>query len=355
MKALVLSGGQGTRLRPFSYSIPKQLIPVAGRPVLEHVLDNITEIGITDIGMIVGDQADEIVTTLGDGSRFGARITYLRQHEPLGLAHCVILAREFLGDDDFAMFLGDNVLPDGVAPFAAEFAAHRPAAQVLVQKVADPTAFGVAELDHDGSVLRLVEKPDLPRTNTALMGVYFFTPAVHRAVRSIRPSARGELEITDAVQWLVTSGAPVRAGEYTGYWRDAGDVDGVLECNGWLLDRLRSQVAGEIDPESELTGQVIVEPGARLLRSRVDGPAIIGAGSVLDGSHIGRYTCIGKGCLLTGSKVDNSIVLDRSSLSGVQGLSHSLIGRGATVGVSEHGAGHHQLVVGDDTRVEFVA
>ncbi|MFE6856422.1 sugar phosphate nucleotidyltransferase, partial [Streptomyces sp. NPDC057674] len=225
MKALVLSGGSGTRLRPFSYSMPKQLIPIINKPVLEHVLDNVRALGIVDVGVIVGDRGPQIAAAIGDGSRLGLDITYIPQDAPRGLAHTVAVARDFLGDDDFLMYLGDNMLPDGIEEIAADFAAERPAAQLLVHKVADPRAFGVAELGPDGTVERLVEKPAVPRSDLALIGVYFFTPAIHEAVAAIEPSARGELEITDAVQWLVERGAAVRASRYEGYWKDTGRVE----------------------------------------------------------------------------------------------------------------------------------
>ncbi|MFJ9586617.1 glucose-1-phosphate thymidylyltransferase [Streptomyces acidicola] len=355
MKALVLAGGSGTRLRPFSYSMPKQLIPIANTPVLEYVLRNILDLGVTEIGVIVGDRGPEIRQAIGDGSRFGAQLTYIPQEAPLGLAHTVAIARDFLGDDDFVMYLGDNMLPDGIAGIAEEFAAHRPAAHVVVYKVPDPRAFGVAELGPGGEVLRLVEKPQQPRSDLALMGVYFFTAAIHEAVQAIEPSARGELEITDAIQWLVSSGADVRAGQYEGYWKDTGNVEDVLECNRHILEGLKPAVDGEVDDASELVGPVIVEEGARIVRSRIEGPAIIGAGTVVEDSHIGAHTSVGRDCAVTGSRLEYSIALDGASVTGVQGLRSSVIGRSASVGTSGQSTDHYRLVVGDHTRVEVAA
>ncbi|MGW0555414.1 glucose-1-phosphate thymidylyltransferase [Streptomyces sp. NPDC002926] len=355
MKALVLAGGSGTRLRPFSYSMPKQLIPIANTPVLVHVLQGVRDLGVTEVGVIVGNRGPEIEAVLGDGSRFGLRITYIPQDAPRGLAHTVSIARDFLGDDDFVMYLGDNMLPDGVAGIAEEFTTHRPAAQVVVYKVADPRSFGVAELGPDGEVLRLVEKPQEPRSDLALIGVYFLTPAIHEAVEAIGPSARGELEITDAIQWLLSSGADVRASRYDGYWKDTGKVEDVLECNSHLLDGLSRRVDGHVDAGSVLVGQVVVEAGARILRSRVEGPAIIGTGTVVEGSHVGPYTSIGRDCLVTNSRLESSIALDEASVTGVHGLRHSLIGRAASVGTTGRGADHHCLVVGDHTRVDVAA
>ncbi|UWE10064.1 glucose-1-phosphate thymidylyltransferase [Actinacidiphila bryophytorum] len=352
MKALVLSGGSGTRLRPFSYSMPKQLIPVANRPVLEYVLDNARTAGATDIGVIVGDGAAQIRDALGDGSHLGVRITYIAQSRPLGLAHCVRLAQDFLGDDDFAMLLGDNILPGGVADIAGEFTARRPAAQVVVHKVADPSAFGVAELDENGRVLRLAEKPARPRSDLALIGVYFFTPAIHEAVRAIAPSARGELEITDAIQWLVGHGAEVRASEHSGYWRDTGRVEDVLDCNRKLLEGVRYSVQGEVDEHSVLAGPVVIERGVRVVRSHVQGPAVIGAGSLLDHSSVGPNSSIGRDCVLRDTHLADSIALDGASVTGVRGVHGSLIGRHARVGPGKGGTAHHTLVVGDHSTVE---
>jgi glucose-1-phosphate thymidylyltransferase len=354
MKALVLAGGSGTRLRPFSYSVPKQLIPVANTPVLEHVLRDIRALGVTEAGVIVGDRAAEIEAVVGDGDRLGMRLTYIPQDLPRGLAHTVIIAREFLGDDDFVMYLGDNMLPDGVADIAAEFTARRPAAQLVVRKVADPRAFGVAELGPDDEVLRLVEKPREPRSDLALVGVYFFTPAIHQAVTAIAPSGRGELEITDAIQWLVTSGADVRASRYEGYWKDTGQAEDVLDCNRHLLDRLRPARDGEVDAASELRGPVVIEAGARVVRSRIEGPVIIGADALVTDSVIGPHTSIGRGCVIRDSRLDDSIALADATVTGVRGLRSSLIGRAATVGSAVSGAGH-RLVVGDHARVEVAA
>ncbi len=352
MKALVLAGGTGTRLRPFSYSMPKQLVPVANTPVLVHVLRGIRDLGVAEAGVIVGDRGPEIAAVVGDGSRFGLRATYISQDAPRGLAHAVSIARDFLGDDDFVMYLGDNMLPDGIAGIAEEFTTHRPAAQVVVHKVADPRSFGVAELGPDGEVLRLVEKPQEPRSDLALTGVYFFTAAVHEAVAAIEPSARGELEITDAIQWLVSSGADVRASRYDGYWKDTGRPEDVLECNSRLLDRLSRRVDGHVDAGSVLVGQVVVEDGARVSRSRIEGPAIIGAGTVVEDSQVGPYTSIGRDCLVTGSRLERCIAVDEATVTGARDLRDSLIGRAARVGTTGRSSDRLCLVVGDHTAGE---
>lgn len=354
MKALVLAGGSGTRLRPLSHSLPKQLIPIANRPVLRHVLDNIEALGITDIGVIVGDRGPEIAEAVGDGSRQGLRITYIPQEAPLGLAHCVLIARDFLGDDDFLMYLGDNMLPEGIAPIAAAFEADRPAAQVLVQKVAEPSAFGVAELSTASEVVRVVEKPEQPSSDLALVGVYFFTAAVHRAVAAIRPSGRGELEITDAVQWLVDQGEAVRASEYQGYWKDTGRVDDVLDCNRRLLGGLTPRIEGDVDAETVLEGPVVVEPGAQVARSRIRGPVIVGAEAVVEDSTLGPHTSIGRECRLSRAGIADSIALDGVHITGVGGLHGSVIGRSSVVGPPGAEA-QHRLIVGDHSIVEVGA
>jgi glucose-1-phosphate thymidylyltransferase len=355
MKALVLSGGSGTRLRPFSYSRPKQLIPIANKPVLQYVLEGIRDLGVTEIAVVVGEGAAEIVKAIGDGSRLGVRVTYLEQDEPRGLAHCVRLARGFLGDDDFVMYLGDTMLPDGVVAIADRFAAERPDAQLVVREVSDPRAFGVAELDGNGSVLRLLEKPRQPRSNLAVVGVYFFTAAIHEAVAAIEPGARGELEITDAIQWLVDSGATVKATVYRGYWKDTGRTEDVMECNRHLLGQLGRQIAGDVDAHSELTGHVVLARGARVVRSRIRGPAIIGTNTLVEDSEVGPNTSIGRDCLLRSTRLADSIVLDGASILEVGGVHDSLIGRSASIGPGDAGEPDHVLVVGDHTRIEIVA
>ncbi|MER0443380.1 glucose-1-phosphate thymidylyltransferase [Streptomyces sp. Edi4] len=351
MKALALAGGLGSRLRPFSHSMPKQLIPIANTPVLVHVLENLRDMGVTQVGLVVGDRGREIAAVLGDNAVPGVEITYIQQDEPRGLAHCIAIARDFLGDDDFVMYLGDNMLVDGIGDLAEEFREKRPAAQIVVHKVPDPRAFGVAELDEDGRVLRLVEKPQHPRSDLAVIGVYFFTSAVHAAVAAIRPSARGELEVTDALQWLVDQGFEVVARTYAGYWKDTGEVEDILDCNRELLDRVEGSVRGEVDDASELSGPVVVEEGARVVRSRIVGPAVVGAGSLVEDSCVGPHTAVGPDCVLISAGVHYSIMLAGATVQRVGGLHGSVIGRDATVAsavIAECG----RLVVGDHCVVE---
>jgi glucose-1-phosphate thymidylyltransferase len=354
VKALVLSGGSGTRLRPFSYSNSKQLMPIANKPVVEHVLENIRALGVTEVGVVVDAGSTRIRDALGDGSRLGLNLTFIPQDRPLGLAHCVAISRPFLGDDDFVMYLGDNMLPDGIAAHAGRFAATRPDAQVVVHKVADPRAFGVAEFRPDGTLARLVEKPETPGSDLALIGVYFFTAAIHRAVVAIEPSARGELEITDAIQWLLEHGGMVDAVEHTGYWRDVGRVEDVLECNRRLLGGLAPVVHGHVDDTTRLSGPVVVEAGASVVRSHVEGPALIGAGAVVEDSALGPGTAIGRGCTVRATRLRNSVVMDDASVTGFTDLRDSVIGRGAAVAMPQED-GACRLVVGDSTRMEPAA
>ncbi|WP_344679051.1 glucose-1-phosphate thymidylyltransferase [Saccharopolyspora taberi] len=356
MKALVLSGGKGTRLRPFTHSLAKQLVPVANKPVLVHCLETIRDIGVREVGIIVGDNADEIEKVIGGNSAIAAdmHITYIKQDQPLGLAHCVLIAEEFLADDDFVMYLGDNVLGDGIGEAARRFRQTRPDAHLLAAKVSDPRQYGVVEVDHDGIVRALVEKPEKPRSDLAVMGVYFFTPAIHRAVRSIRPSGRGELEITDAIQHLVSSGAKVTAEAYPGYWKDTGSIDDLIECNRVLLDRCAGDVRGQVDERSELRGPVIVEEGATVSGSDLVGPLVIGAGSVVTDSRVGPYTAVERDCVITGSAVENSILLEGARVLGVAGVRDSVVGRWAHVR-SAGGQERNRVLIGDHASVEVAA
>ncbi|HXL91058.1 MAG TPA: glucose-1-phosphate thymidylyltransferase [Streptosporangiaceae bacterium] len=348
MKALILSGGVGTRLRPVTYSMPKQLVPVANKPVIRYGLESIIGAGITDVGIVVGGWADTIEAQLGDGSALGARITYLHQDAPRGLAHCVMIARDFLGDEDFIMYLGDNVLLGGLDDIVEGFAATRPAAQVVVTKVSDPSGFGVAELGDEGVVLSLEEKPARPRSDLGLMGIYLFTPVVHEAVRAIRPSHRNEWEITDALQWLVQGGYDVRAHVYSSYWRDTGRIDDLLECNRAVLDMITRSVDGDVDSSSEVIGPVVLERGARVSRSRLIGPCLIGAGTVIERSTVGPYASIDRDCEVTDAQVQDSIVMSSTVIRGVGALHGSLVGRSARV---EAGAGL-RMTVGDECVLE---
>ncbi|TDB80632.1 glucose-1-phosphate thymidylyltransferase [Micromonospora sp. KC721] len=354
MKALVLSGGAGTRLRPFTYTTPKQLVPVANKPVLSHVLENIRDLGVREVGLVVGDRAAQIEQAIRDGSEFGLRVTYIPQQAPLGLAHAVLLAADFLRDDDFVMYLGDNVFAEGLRAAAASFHQRRPDAHLVVAKVSDPTSYGVAEVGPDGTVQAVVEKPAQPRSDLAVTGAYFFTPAIHQAVRMIEPSRRGELEITDAIQHLIATGHPVTVDRYDGYWKDTGQVEDLLECNRVLLDRLSPAVDGQVDDATRTHGCVVVQEGARVTNSHLIGPVIVGAGATVHNSRVGPYVAIGRECFIGDSTVQDSITLDGAAVRGVHQLRHSLIGRRAEVRADRRTA-HRRLILGDDTQAEVPA
>ena len=351
MKALVLSGGAGTRLRPLTHTSAKQLVPVANKPVLFYGLESIRDAGITEVGIVVGETAPEIRAAVGDGSALGLQVTYLPQDAPLGLAHAVLIAREFLGDDEFVMYLGDNFLVGGITALVEDFRASHADAQILLTRVPNPSSFGVAELGADGRVERLVEKPAEPRSDLALVGVYMFGPSVHEAVDAIEPSARGELEITDAIQHLVDSGRDVRSHLVTGYWKDTGRVEDMLECNRTVLETVTRDVRGEVDDASVVVGNVVLAPGARLEGSTVRGPVVIGAGALVRNSYVGPYSSISDGCELVDCEVEHSIVLDRSRIRGVGRIEESLIGRDVVVEPAPPRPVAHRLVLGDHSQV----
>jgi glucose-1-phosphate thymidylyltransferase len=353
MKALVLAGGSGTRLRPITYTSAKQLVPVANKPVLFYGLEAIAQAGITDVGVIVGDTVKEIQEAVGDGSRFGLDVTYIAQSAPLGLAHAVLIARDYLGEDDFVMYLGDNFIVGGIAELVEEFRVRRPDAQILLTQVSDPSAFGVAELGPDGRIATLEEKPERPKSDLALVGVFLFTSAVHEAVRAIRPSPRGELEISDAIQWLIDEQKDVRSMTITGYWKDTGNVVDMLEVNRAVLEKLERQVEGTVDGASEIVGRVQILAGAEVRGSRIVGPAIIGRGTVISDSYVGPFTSIDEDCRITDSEIEFSIVLRGSSIEGASRVECSLIGRNVEVTRAVRNPSAHRFILGDHSKVRI--
>lgn len=357
MKALILAGGAGTRLRPITHTSAKQLVPVANKPILFYGLEAMVAAGITEIGIIVGDTRNEVMAEVGDGSDFGARVTYLPQDEPLGLAHCVLIAREFLADDDFVMYLGDNLLEQDLAAFVDAFASSRdgaepPSAQILLKSVPDPHRFGIATLDAAGNVVRLVEKPADPPSDLALVGVYLFDPSIHQAVAAIEPSGRGELEITDAIQWLIDRGHRVRCETLSGWWIDTGKLTPLLEANRLLLERLETSIEGSVDADSSIDGRVVIAAGARVVRSRIRGPVTIGAGAQVVDSFIGPFTAIGADCDIVNSEVEHSVVMQSSRISDIPRLEDSLIGREAVVTRTQTRPRALRLMVGDHCQID---
>jgi glucose-1-phosphate thymidylyltransferase len=363
MKGLILSGGAGTRLRPITHTSAKQLVPVANKPILFYGIEDMVEAGIKEIGIIVGDTADEIVAAVDDGSRWGVEVTYIRQDAPLGLAHCVLIARDFLGDEDFVMYLGDNMLQQGLKEFVDAFESERArgadadgrllCAQILLAHVDDPRQSGVAVIGPTGEVVRLIEKPADPPSDLAVVGVYLFDPHIHQAVRAIEPSARGELEITDAIQWLVDNGHRVRHEILQGWWIDTGKKDPLLESNRLVLETLESRIEGTVDAESRIEGRVVVEAGAMIVGSTVRGPAIIGERTRVVNSYIGPFTSVAADCEIIDSEIEHSVLLDHSRVVEVSRLTDSLIGREVEVVRSGETPRATRLLVGDHSRVEL--
>ncbi|MGH2889688.1 MAG: glucose-1-phosphate thymidylyltransferase [Solirubrobacteraceae bacterium] len=351
LKGLILSGGKGTRLRPITHTSAKQLVPVANRPVLFYGIQAMADAGIEEVGIIIAPETgNEIRAAAGDGERFGVRLTYILQDQPAGLAHAVLTAEPFLGDSPFVMYLGDNLLQGGIGDLVAAFEQHRPDALILLTPVPDPQNYGVAEL-RDGAVVRLVEKPAEPRTDLALVGVYMFTPAVHAAARAIEPSARGELEITDAIQRLVDEGRRVDPHIVRGWWRDTGRLEDMLAANRLVLDTIEARVEGEL-VDSRVDGRVVVEAGAHLERSTVRGPAIIGAGAQLIDAYVGPYTAVGEGCVIRSAEVEHSILLAGASVCDLDGrMESSLLGRDVRIARGDRQPRAYRFMVGDSSEI----
>ncbi len=351
MKALILSGGEGSRLRPITHTNAKQLIPIANKPILFYALEAVRDAGIVEVGIVVGSTAAEIEAAVGDGSAWDLRVTYIRQDAPLGLAHAVLTAAGFLGSEPFVMYLGDNVLVEGLGSFVENFERYRPNAQIFLARVPEPERFGVAVLDGE-VVVKLVEKPNEPISDLALVGVYLFDSSVLGAAASIQPSARGELEITDAIQRLIDTGSTVRAEMVTGWWKDTGRPDDLLEANRMMLSLLPGRVEGEVDAASVLTGSVVVEAGAKVIRSRIEGPAVIGEGTLVEDSRIGPNTSVYFDCTVSASDVEDSIVLERCVIQEVKAMSGSILGKHVRVRRHGDGADAYRLVVGDHGSIE---
>jgi len=360
LKGLILSGGRGTRLRPITHTSAKQLVPVANKPVLFYGIEAMAQAGIEDVGIVIAPETGpEIQAAAGDGSRFGLKISYIVQDEPLGLAHAVLTARPFLGESPFVMYLGDNLLQGGIADLVAAFREHEPDALILLTPVPDAQNYGVAELagaspGQTGRVVRLVEKPAQPATDLALVGVYMFTPHIHAAAEAISPSARGELEITDAIQHMVDAGMRVEPHIVRGWWKDTGRLEDILEANRLILDSLIERIDGELIA-SRADGRVVIEAGARLERSTVRGPAIIGAGARLSDCYIGPYTAVGEGCEISGAEIEHSILLSGCSVRDLDGrMESSLLGRDVTVRRGDRQPRAYRFMVGDSSDISIL-
>lgn len=354
MKALVLSGGKGTRLRPLTYTIAKQLVPVGNKPILGYVIDHIRDAGIREMGVIISPETgDEVMRYIDGGKRWGLRVTFISQSAPLGLAHAVMTARDFLKDDDFVMYLGDNLLSRGIKDALKKFRRESLQALIFLKEVDNPKQFGVAKLDGKGNIVKLIEKPKRPPSNLALVGVYIFSKEIHDAIARIKPSSRGELEITDAIQELIHMGSKVRSEVLDGWWLDTGKKDDLLQANTVVLDSyITRDIHGSVDRCSQITGRVTIEKGALIKGSIIRGPAIIGEDTKITNSFIGPFTSIGNSVEITHSVVEHSVILNNAVLSGIERLEDSLIGKNTKVIRKDT---HHKalrLMVGDDSVVE---
>ena len=350
MRALVLSGGEGSRLRPLTHTSAKQLIPVAGKPILFHGLEAIRDAGIKQVGIVVGATGEEVRAAVGDGSRWDLDVTYVQQSAPLGLAHAVLEAADFVRGEPFLMYLGDNLLLEGVSGFVQDFEAARPDAQIFVAQVPEPERFGVAVLDGD-RVARLVEKPREFVSDLALVGVYLFDDSILEAAATLKPSWRGEFEITEAIQWLVDKGRSVRARMVEGWWKDTGRPDDLLEANRMMLGVRTTRLDGELDEASSVEGVAVVAAGAKVIRSRLIGPVVIGAGTVVEDSVVGPNVSIEHDSTVARSTVQDSIVMEGARITDVKGLAGSILGRGVEVRHSGS-ADVHRLIVGDQSHIE---
>jgi len=354
MKGLILSGGKGTRLRPITHTSAKQLVPVANQPVLFYGLEAMRRAEITDVGIIVGHTHEEIRAAVGDGSKWDLRVEYIHQEAPLGLAHAVLCAEEYIGDEPFVMYLGDNLILNGIVDFVDRFRDEQPNALILLAHVKHPEQFGVAELDAIGRVVCLVEKPPVPKSDLALVGVYLFNHSIFDACKSIKPSARNELEITDAIQYLIDHDAYVDAHIIDGWWKDTGKLEDMLEANRMILDTLEPMILGEVDGSSEIHGKVVVQKGARVIRSTLRGPLIVGENTQVVDSYVGPFTSIDHGCRIEGSEIEHSIVLADSVILHVGSrVEDSLIGRNASVSKCNGRPSAYRVMVGDHSRVEI--
>jgi glucose-1-phosphate thymidylyltransferase len=353
MKGLILSGGKGTRLYPITYTSAKQLVPVANKPVLFRVIEAIRDAGIDDIGIVVGDTAPEIREAVGSGKRWGVRITYIQQDKPLGLAHAVKVSREYLGDDRFVMFLGDNVIEGGISGLISQFETSGYNCQIVLTPVDNPSQYGVADLDAEtGRINRLVEKPRNPPSNLALVGIYMFDEHIWEAVDAITPSWRGELEITDAIQYLVDKGYNVHPYVHTGWWIDTGAPGDMLEANDKVLDEIEHRIEGFIDRDSQVSGKVTVEKGAQIINSRIRGPAIIGEESRLVNSYVGPFTSIYHHVTIEYSEIEHSIVLESSRILDIPyRIEDSLIGRNSEITRSPIKPKALKMTLGDHSKV----
>ena len=353
MKGLILSGGHGTRLRPITYSQQKQLIPVANKPILFYAVEDVIEAGIKDIGIIVGPNKEQVIETVNNAG-FDAEISFIVQDAPRGLAHTVLIAEDFIGDESFAMYLGDNILKEGIIKHADNFREKKFDASIMLTEVDNPEEFGVAELREDGSVKQLIEKPKKPPSNLALVGIYFFNHPIYEAVKRIKPSWRNELEITDAIQWLIDNGYDVAASVVNGWWKDTGKPEDILDANRLILDDLTTKIKEKEEVEGEIRGRVSIDTGTKVdENSVIKGPAVIGMGCVIKDSYVGPYTSIGNNCEIKNSEVEDSVVMDGVKLINAGNIVDSMIGRGAVIEKNKNLPKGNKFIIGDNSWVRI--
>ena len=353
MKGLILSGGKATRLRPITHTWAKQLIPIANKPILFYGLEQLKSAGIEEVGIVVGDTKEEIMKACGSGKFWGLKITYIFQEAPLGLAHAVKISRDFLGKDKFVMYLGDNLVKEEIKPLVKKFANSSAAAQILLAPVEHPEQFGVAEIKDD-KIIRLVEKPKVPPTNLALVGIYMFNENIFSAVENIKPSWRGELEITEAIQYLIDHQDKVLYHIISGWWKDTGKLEDLLEANRIMIEDIVVENKGIVEAGSKLYGKVKIEKGAKIINSIIRGPVVIGENTQIVNSYIGPFTSIYYGVYIEDSEIEHSIILEQSKITGIKRIEDSLIGQRVEVVKSKAKPQAYRLMVGDSSRVEVI-
>jgi len=353
LKGLILAGGKGTRLRPITFTRAKQLIPVANKPILFYGLESLQQAGIQEVGIVIGENGDEIKAEVGDGRRWNLRVTYLYQPEPLGLAHAVKIAQGFLQDSPFVMYLGDNIIKEGIRAFTERFWKEKPDALILLSPVKDPQRFGVAELQ-GGRVIRLIEKPKKPPSNLALVGAYIFNSSIFEAVNAIKPSWRNELEITDAIQFLIDHRRKVSSYIIQGWWKDTGRLEDLLEANRIMLEDIQPKCLGEVDSDSTVEGRVVIEKGSRISSSLIRGPAIIGQEVAIQHAYIGPFTSVHHRVIIQDSEIEHTIVLEGSRIQGIPGrISDSLIGKDCVLSRNTTKPLRHQFVLGEKSQISL--
>lgn len=353
LKGLVLAGGKGTRLRPFTYTGAKQLVPIANKPILFYAIEELVACGVTEIGIVVGETKEEVKAAVGDGSQLGAQVTYIEQLVPKGIAHTVKISEGFLGESPFVLFLGDNFIKEGIAPYVEKFRTDNHNSLVLLCPVDEPQNFGVAEMDGE-RLVRVLEKPKDPPSNLAVIGIYFFDSHVFDAVRRIKPSSRGELEITDAIQRLVDDGLDVRAEAISGRWIDTGKFDDLLEANRLILEDLEPALEGSHDQSSKIQGRVVLQEGAEVVNSHIQGPAIIGERTRIADSYVGPFTSIYHDCRIANTEISGSVVLEYTSIEDVSHrIEHSLIGRHVELSGQDRRPHSYRFILGDFSRVQM--